>query len=228
MIKDTSLTILAIDTATQVASIALYHQGRYATKTIDSPKMQSEKILSCLDAVCKESNILLTDIHVIAVCKGPGSFTGLRVGISLAQALGFAHDIPIVPIDSLAILAIQAYRMYQLPRFLVANDARMQEIYWGLYTWQNGMIFKEGAISVSSPDICIQMFQRDLPLVGDAGIHYPQLSKHFEHYYPLFPLSHSLIELAYIAYEAHDFISAEALLPEYVRHHFAEKSSKID
>ena len=70
---------------------------------------------------------------MVAFGRGPGSFTGVRVGVSVAQGIAFARDIPVIPISSLAAIAQQGINLVDIERFAVAIDARMGEIYCAHY-----------------------------------------------------------------------------------------------
>lgn len=89
--------ILAINTGSEKVSIALYEKNKIeAEKAWESYRTQSRELLPAIDSLIKENNISLTDLTTIGVYQGPGSYTGLRVGISIANALGWSLDIPVI------------------------------------------------------------------------------------------------------------------------------------
>ncbi len=92
-------------------------------------EQHSHRILPMIGALLGDAGLHLADLDALAFGRGPGSFTGLRIGASVAQGLGFAADLPVVPVSSLAALAQGEAQ----DRVLAAMDARMNQVYWGVY-----------------------------------------------------------------------------------------------
>jgi tRNA threonylcarbamoyladenosine biosynthesis protein TsaB len=216
-------TILAIDTSSHHASVSLWHDEKLTVRDIDSPKAQAEKILTDIESLLFERGIALSDLQALAVSQGPGSFIGLRVGISVVQSLSYACHIPIVAVNSLLILARQAYRKQGCTNLLVANDARMQEIYWAHYQRVNEQLASTTGMQVTSVEELITQFDSNTMIVGDAILEYSSLSAHFIHHEVLYADPMDLIALAIEAFEAGEVLRPEQLVPEYVRHKVAEK-----
>lgn len=131
--------VLAIDTSTEQCSVALKVGDRTVTRSAITPREHSQRILGFVQEVLAEQQITLADINALVVGHGPGSFTGVRIGVSVAQGLAFSHDIPVIAVSTLAALAQQAIRLHQAESIISAIDARMQEIYVAPYVNQNGM-----------------------------------------------------------------------------------------
>lgn len=121
--------VLAIDTSTEQCSVALKVGGRTVTRAAITPREHSQRILGFVQEVLAEQQISLADIDALVVGHGPGSFTGVRIGVSVAQGLAFSHDIPVIAVSTLAALAQQAIRLHNAETVVSAIDARMQEIY---------------------------------------------------------------------------------------------------
>lgn len=121
--------ILLIDTTTQYASVALCVENRVYTRFNDRPRAQAQVVLPMIEAVCVDAELPLSAIEMIAVAVGPGSFTGVRLSLSVAKALAFALNCPLMPISTLDIH--RAYLLNQTPnaRTAVAIDARMGQVY---------------------------------------------------------------------------------------------------
>lgn len=130
------LKILAIDTTSGACSVALYTDGQIVEQFFRAERDHTRRLLPMIEAVLAEGESSLGQVDALAVSQGPGSFTGLRIAISCVQGLAFSVDKPVVPVSSLATLALGARRSH--PEWgnapvMAALDARMQEVYWGLY-----------------------------------------------------------------------------------------------
>ena len=134
------MKILAIDTATEACSVALMIDGICEEIFEIIPRQHTERVLPMVDTLLKEADLSLSQIDSLAFNCGPGSFTGVRVGTSVTQGLAFSNDLPVVPVSSLAALAQLAFRMENKENVLSTIDARMNEVYWGCYQAQNGLM----------------------------------------------------------------------------------------
>jgi tRNA threonylcarbamoyladenosine biosynthesis protein TsaB len=126
-------TILAIDTATEVCSVAALAGERLVERLEVVGQKHSERVLPMVDAVLAEAGLALNDVDVFAFGAGPGSFTGLRIACGIAQGLAYGTDKPVVAVGNLRALAARALENASAERVLVAIDARMHETYCALY-----------------------------------------------------------------------------------------------
>jgi tRNA threonylcarbamoyladenosine biosynthesis protein TsaB len=120
--------ILALDTSTEACSVALLADGHTCDR-FELGVQHSLRILAMIDEVLAEAAFALADLDALAFGRGPGSFTGLRIGAGVIQGLAFGAGLPVVPVSSLAAMA-QGQRQ---SRVLAAFDARMSQVYWGAY-----------------------------------------------------------------------------------------------
>ena len=121
--------ILSIETSTSICSVAIHEQGELlALAEIMEPGVHAEKLVSLVDAVLKQANLRLVDLAAIAVSQGPGSYTGLRIGVSTAKGIAYALDIPLIGINTLQAMA--ASQSIAEGEYVVAVlDARRKEVY---------------------------------------------------------------------------------------------------
>lgn len=131
-----SAKILAIDTATENCSVALLVNDRVISRSEVAPRDHTKKVLPMVDEVLKEAGLTLQDLNALAFGRGPGSFTGVRIGIGIAQGLAFGADLPMIGVSTLAAMAQASYRLHGATNAAVAIDARMGEVYWARYTRQ--------------------------------------------------------------------------------------------
>lgn len=125
------MNLLAIETATEACSVALLHGDALLDRTELAPRRHAELVLPMAEDLLAEAGIARRQLDAIAVGQGPGAFTGVRLAISVAQGLALALDIPVVPVSSLAALAMQA--PHNGATILAAIDARREEIYAGTF-----------------------------------------------------------------------------------------------
>src|SRR3954470_6762837 len=128
-----TMNLLAIDTATECCSAALLCGEHLLERSELAPRRHAELILPMIDSLLSEARLSRRSLDGIAVGRGPGAFTGVRLAISVAQGLALGLDIPVVPVSSLAALAQGAPEQTHGDALLAAIDARMGEIYAGAF-----------------------------------------------------------------------------------------------
>ncbi|MGF1804952.1 tRNA (adenosine(37)-N6)-threonylcarbamoyltransferase complex dimerization subunit type 1 TsaB [Aliivibrio sifiae] len=128
-----SAKILAVDTATENCSVTLIVDGKVYSRRAVAPREHTIKVLPFVDEVLKEAGVRLQDLDALAFGQGPGSFTGVRIGIGIAQGLAFGADLPMVGISTLEAMAQAGYRVHGATQVAAAIDARMGEVYFGMY-----------------------------------------------------------------------------------------------
>jgi len=133
-----SFNLLAIDTATEACSAALLLGDTLIERSEIAPRRHAELILPMIESLLAEAGIGRRQLDGIAVGRGPGAFTGVRLAISAAQGIALALDIPVIPVSSLAALAMQAPD--NGADLLAVIDARMGEIYAGTFRRVDGVM----------------------------------------------------------------------------------------
>ncbi len=135
-----TLNLLALDTSTEHCSVALQANGQLYLRAAVTPREHSQKILGFVDDVLREAGISLQQLDGLVSGVGPGSFTGVRIGVSVAQGLAFSCDLPVYPVDTLQALAQQVIRMDgSADTVISAIDARMDEVYLATFKNRNGL-----------------------------------------------------------------------------------------
>lgn len=135
------MAILAIDTSTIVSGAAIVQKDKLVAEIIMQLKLpQSEVLLGHVQDVLKIAHMDKSDLTGVAISIGPGSFTGLRIGLATAKMLSYALSIPVVAVSSLEAMAYH----YPVPGVYVASvlDAQKSNAYFALYEW-NGKGFDE-------------------------------------------------------------------------------------
>lgn len=125
------MNLLAIETATESCSAALLCDGRLLERSQIAPRRHAELILPMIEALLAEAGLARGRIDAVAVGRGPGAFTGVRLAISVAQGIALGLDVPVLPVSSLAALAQEAPPGDA--NILAVIDARMGEVYAGSF-----------------------------------------------------------------------------------------------
>ena len=142
--------LLAIDTATEACSAALLAHGSVSECYELAPRRHAGLILSMVDSLLQQAGVTLSALDALAFGRGPGAFTGLRIAAGVAQGLAFAAGLPLIPVSTLAALALQGPE--QARHRLCALDARMGEVYWCAFVLDaDGLPQALGREQVSSP-----------------------------------------------------------------------------
>lgn len=126
------MKLLAFETATEACSVALYLDGQVHERFELAPRRHAELALPWAQALLDQAGVARTQMDAVAVGRGPGAFTGVRLAIALAQGIALALDRPLVPVSTLQVLAGGAPAEGPA-QVLAAIDARMGEVYVGAY-----------------------------------------------------------------------------------------------
>ncbi|HTE41140.1 MAG TPA: tRNA (adenosine(37)-N6)-threonylcarbamoyltransferase complex dimerization subunit type 1 TsaB [Steroidobacteraceae bacterium] len=220
------MKLLAIDTATEQCSAALLIDGAIRSRLLPTARGHADTILPMIDALLMEQGCKVRDLDCLAFGRGPGSFTGVRIAVSVIQGLALATRVPVVGVSNLAAVARQAAVTLELKaaqRILVCMDARMHETYWATYTvLPDGMVEIEGEEQLGGPDSVV-MCGRYAAAVGTAWGAHPELMQRLakEQCAPvpmsMLPRAIEVAELGAAAYSAGAGVNAADAQPVYLR-----------
>lgn len=141
--------IFHLETSTKVCSVALSLNGQ-VIQTVESNEgafVHGEKLTLFIQEVCEKAQIEMKDLNAISVASGPGSYTGLRIGVSTAKGLCYALGIPLIAIDSLTCIYEIVKANYSNSNILTVIDARRMEVFSKLFS-ENGAVKEEIAATV--------------------------------------------------------------------------------
>lgn len=151
------MKLLAFETATEACSVALWIDGEVRERFGVAPRRHAELALPWADRLLAEAGIAKAELDAVAVGRGPGAFTGVRLGVALGQGIALALDLPVLPVSTLAALAMRgaAPAGDGDPGILAAIDARMGEVYWAAYRREGAGVAPVSAEAVSAPDAVV-------------------------------------------------------------------------
>ena len=225
------MKLLAIDTVTEACSAALWLDGEVHERFEIAPRQHTTLILPMVQQLLADSGLSLSQLDALAVDRGPGSFTGVRIGTGVVQGLAYAVELPVVPVSSLAALAQAVWQKLQYENVLALIDARMQEVYWACYEFQGKEMVLAGEERVSPLAEVMMGNGSQIYCVGSGSRQYQdQLqSRSGCHVLPDggydFPRAGVLAGLAVKAYVRKEVVSAEHLEPIYLRNQVAQPKS---
>jgi len=152
------MKLLAFETATEACSVALYLDGEVLERFEVAPRLHAEYALPWAEDLLAQAGIQRAQLDAIAISRGPGAFTGVRLAIALAQGIALALDRPVVALSTLQVLGARAPGEW----VLAAIDARMGEVYSAAFQRTGGVLTAIGAETVLAPA------QVRLPEAGSA------------------------------------------------------------
>ena len=218
------LKILAVDTATEACSTALMVGDKVFSRWEEAPRDHTRKILPMVQSVLDEAGISLSELDAIAFGRGPGSFTGVRIGISAAQGLAFGAGVPLIGVSTLAAMAQGAYRFDGAEQVLTAINARMNEVYFGRYELNDGRMQLVGDEVVSDPAALVDARGKQAGPVTCVGTGFETygetlsgLADELAVSQVRFPAAEDMLPLARAAWLAGEAVPVEQATPVYLR-----------
>ncbi len=220
--------LLTIDTATRAGSVAVSRgESVLGEIVLNAGTNHTDRLLLSLQQLLSDLKLTPEQFDAFAVVCGPGSFTGLRVGVATVKGLALATGKPVIALSSLELLAMQA----PLGKFPVCAllDARKLEVYSCLYQWESGRPQALGPELVQPPERLLESLQGEVLFVGDGCQTYRTLivrqlasRAHFLPWPCHLPRASSGAALALSALRLGETLSGAALTPRYIRPSEAE------
>jgi tRNA threonylcarbamoyladenosine biosynthesis protein TsaB len=228
------MRLLALDAATENCSVALLSQGGLSERVAESGKAHAEQLLAMVADVLAEGQVALSDLDGIAASIGPGSFTGVRVSVSVAQGLAFGAGLRVLAVSTLEALALRALeeRAPGTPGNAIAClDARMREVYWGCFAADaaRGVIATTTA-RVSAPELVAVPPSRHTG-IGRGFAAYPAIGQLPGIELPAgadatLPRAREFLRLGALRFSLGEFLDPAELQPLYLRDKVAETEAE--
>lgn len=226
------MKILALDSSGLVASVALIEdESLIAEYTVNYKKTHSQTLLPMMDEIVRMTETELNSVDAIAVAKGPGSFTGLRIGAATAKGLGLALKKPIIGIPTVEGLAMNFYGTDALICPLM--DARRNQVYTGIYRFLDGrlqIVKDQVPVGIEQVIEALNLIGEKVVFLGDGVPVYRQtIEEKIAVPYHFAPAHVNKQRAAAVGVRALDyfekgmFVSADEFKPEYLRLSQAER-----
>lgn len=215
------MRVLAVETSTLAGGVALLDADRLiAEYLLDVRITHSERLMAVVDRVLADAHLSLDDIDGLAVAVGPGSFTGLRIGLGTVKGLAFARSMPIAAVPTLDAMA-ETVPFASLPVCPVI-EARKDEVYACRYRWDGRAMQREWEYLALRPAELAARFDEPVLLVGDAAT---TIASPYAHVAPIarrLPSPACVGQLGLARLARGETVSAADLVPLYLRPSQAE------
>lgn len=225
------MRILAIDTATEACSAALWNDGTINAHFELCPREHTQRILPLVQDILNDNGVMLTDLDALAFGRGPGSFTGVRIGIGIAQGLALGASLPMIGVSTLATMAQGAWRKTGATRVLAAIDARMGEVYWAEYQRDDQGVWQgeetEAVLKPEAVQARLHQLEGEWAIVGTGWQTWPDMAKdtpvHICDGEVLLPTAEDMLPLACHLFLTGKTVAVEHAEPIYLRNEVAWK-----
>ncbi len=209
--------ILMIETSTECCSVALSEGARILARRIDeTPRMQSSLLAPYIVEVLQEAGLTASDLDAVAVSEGPGSYTGLRVGVSTAKGICFGAGIPLIGVDTLQILACQA----EMPtdRIIAFLDARRMEVYAATFDAEGRKLSDTAAVILDSESYHAELEAGRVLFIGTGVEKFQAVCQHHNAVFqPCFPLATAMLQPSLAALQKKEFKDVAYFEPFYLK-----------
>lgn len=214
--------LLALDTSTEACSVALQYDSELLIIDEVCPQQHSKRVLPMVQQLLGQAGLSLNQLDGIVFGRGPGSFTGVRIGVGVTQGLAFGADLPVYGVSTLAAMAQAAQRLHGATQVIAAIDARMAEVYIGSFTLQQSLMQAvDEELAVKPALLSTFNLSGEIYGVGTGWQTYAKelLAKHQAIIAAdiLYPSAQDMLTLALPAWAQGQFVAAELAEPVYVR-----------
>ena len=219
------MLILGISTSSNIASVALSKDAECIKElNINHNKTHSETLLPLINELLSETNIKLQDINLIACDNGPGSFTGIRIGISTVKAIAESLNIPVIAVSSLEGLA---YNIHDSECICSLIDARNNQVYCGLFDSNHTLIGNYMADDINTILPVINQ-NKDILFVGDGAVAHKGLLNINNFRSDNLLHAKNINLCAFNKFSKGEILSADSILPMYLRKSQAERMRNLN
>jgi tRNA threonylcarbamoyladenosine biosynthesis protein TsaB len=221
------MKILALDTATEQCSVALMRDDVVFERCVRTARDHADLVLGMVEEVMREASLSLQHLDGIAFGRGPGGFTGIRIGVGVAQGLAFGAELPTVGVSDLLAIAQQVAEGQG--DVLVCMDARMGEVYWAVFQVDESGLLQPRSIERVGPPADVVWSEQLHVAAGTGFAAYPDLCERFKHTTmraDVLPRASDIAKLAELEFKAGRGLPPRDAQPTYVRNDVAVKPAR--
>jgi tRNA threonylcarbamoyladenosine biosynthesis protein TsaB len=224
--------ILSLETATKVCSVALHNDGELVNiKEVNGDYSHSENLTVFTQEVMEASSVNFNDLDAIAVSKGPGSYTGLRIGVSSAKGLCYGLNIPLIAVETLQAMSFLAVEKQQHKKgiYLPMIDARRMEVFCAGYN-KSGELIRPTSAEIVEESTFDDLTESNVYYFGDGAMKCQQTlsgRSNFIFLDGVYPSAETLGKIAFQKYQSSDFEDVAYFEPYYLKDFITTTPKKL-
>ena len=213
--------ILNIETSTLKCSVSIAYKGEYVAgeQLLANEFIHGEKLHVFIRDIFEKTKIKKKDLNAVAVSKGPGSFTGLRIGVAAAKGICFAQDLPLIGINTLEIMAAPFFNKSEYNYLIPLLDARRMEVYSAIFDAKKRCIQKTNAVVLSENSFFDKVENGSCLVIGNGASKFktlkPKINADFNAEY--FPSAKDMCEVSWDLYKKECYENLEFFEPFYLK-----------
>ena len=213
--------ILNIETSTLKCSVSIAYKGEYVAgeQLLANEFIHGEKLHVFIRDIFEKTKIKKKDLNAVAVSKGPGSFTGLRIGVAAAKGICFAQDLPLIGINTLEIMAAPFFNKSEYNYLIPLLDARRMEVYSAIFDAKKRYIQKTNAVVLSENSFFDKVENGSCLVIGNGASKFktlkPKINADFNAEY--FPSAKDMCEVSWDLYKKKSYENLEFFEPFYLK-----------
>jgi len=227
--------LLAIETSTEACSVGLMIDGQIVSDHRMAPQQHGALVLPMIDALMSKAGITPSQLDAVAYGRGPGSFTGVRIGVALTQGIALGADVGVIGISTLHTVAQGVHRLHGDRHIGVSLDARMAEVYFATYAIEGN---SSRVSPIEQERICTPAEVPDIEMIqpwvwcGSGAERYADILQPQTQGKPVtirqdaWPHAHDVLLLAESRYQTDEMTSADKASPVYLRNKVAETTAE--
>ena len=213
--------ILNIETSTLKCSVSIAYKGEYVAgeQLLANEFIHGEKLHVFIRDIFEKTKIKKKDLNAVAVSKGPGSYTGLRIGVAAAKGICFAQDIPLIGVNTLEIMAAPFFNKSEYNYLIPILDARRMEVYSAIFDAKKRCIQKTNAVVLSENSFFDKVENGSCLVIGNGASKFktlkPKINADFNAEY--FPSAKDMCEVSWDLYKKKSYENLEFFEPFYLK-----------
>ena len=213
--------ILNIETSTLKCSVSIAYKGEYVAgeQLLANEFIHGEKLHVFIRDIFEKTKIKKKDLNAVAVSKGPGSFTGLRIGVAAAKGICFAQDLPLIGINTLEIMAAPFFNKSEYNYLIPILDARRMEVYSAIFDAKKRCIQKTNAVVLSENSFFDKIKNGSCLVIGNGASKFktlkPKINADFNAEY--FPSAKDMCKVSWDLYKKKSYENLEFFEPFYLK-----------
>ncbi len=220
------IKILCIDTTSDFCSVSLFlNEQLVETNSSIVERSHSQLLLSLIEDVIKNTSINIKEIDAFSISRGPGSYTGLRIGLSTMKGLCFALDKPLISVNTLKILASQALKKINNSTALLCPmiDARRMEVYTKIFDYNLNEIYKDKSVILDKDSF--SEFDQEIYFFGNGANKFETITtkSNFKFINDIYPNSKFMGDISYKKFILKKFEDLSSFEPNYIKDFYFKK-----